>query len=121
MIGDPEYKIGRPRQLFTGSVSATCRHWHSADALPCLIWDAQTPSKAASVPAFFVPVQPLGLKSEVWPQRVTRDSRMGRTLYDKLWDEHVVHVEEDGTARALHRPSPGARSDQPAGLRGPAR
>ena len=23
---------------------------------------------------------------------------MGRTLYDKLWDEHVVHEEEDGTA-----------------------
>jgi 3-isopropylmalate/(R)-2-methylmalate dehydratase large subunit len=23
---------------------------------------------------------------------------MGRTLYDKLWDSHVVHVEEDGTA-----------------------
>ena len=22
---------------------------------------------------------------------------MGRTLYDKLWDEHVVHAEEDGT------------------------
>ncbi|MEY4754290.1 MAG: hypothetical protein RJA44_1965, partial [Pseudomonadota bacterium] len=21
----------------------------------------------------------------------------GRTLYDKLWDEHVVHTEEDGT------------------------
>jgi 3-isopropylmalate/(R)-2-methylmalate dehydratase large subunit len=23
---------------------------------------------------------------------------MSRTLYDKLWDEHVVHVEDDGTA-----------------------
>ncbi len=23
---------------------------------------------------------------------------MGRALYDKIWDEHVVHVEEDGTA-----------------------
>ncbi len=23
---------------------------------------------------------------------------MGRTLYDRLWDSHVVHVEEDGTA-----------------------
>ncbi|MEI6759468.1 MAG: 3-isopropylmalate dehydratase large subunit [Betaproteobacteria bacterium] len=23
---------------------------------------------------------------------------MGRTLYDKLWDDHVVHTEEDGTA-----------------------
>ena len=24
-----------------------------------------------------------------------------RTLYDKLWDEHVVHTEEDGTALLL--------------------
>ncbi len=23
---------------------------------------------------------------------------MGRTLYDKLWDEHLIHTEEDGTA-----------------------
>jgi 3-isopropylmalate/(R)-2-methylmalate dehydratase large subunit len=23
---------------------------------------------------------------------------MGRTLYDKIWDEHVIHTEEDGTA-----------------------
>ena len=23
---------------------------------------------------------------------------MDRTLYDKLWDSHVVHQEEDGTA-----------------------
>jgi 3-isopropylmalate/(R)-2-methylmalate dehydratase large subunit len=22
---------------------------------------------------------------------------MGRTLYDKLWDDHVVHTEDDGT------------------------
>ena len=26
------------------------------------------------------------------------ESRMGRTLYDKLWDSHVVHAEADGTA-----------------------
>ena len=25
-------------------------------------------------------------------------NKMGRTLYDKLWDSHVVHVEDDGTA-----------------------
>ena len=23
---------------------------------------------------------------------------MARTLYDKLWDDHVVHTEEDGTS-----------------------
>ena len=27
-----------------------------------------------------------------------RGTTMGRTLYDKIWDEHVVHTEEDGTA-----------------------
>jgi 3-isopropylmalate/(R)-2-methylmalate dehydratase large subunit len=25
-------------------------------------------------------------------------THMGRTLYDKIWDEHVVHTEEDGTS-----------------------
>ncbi|OHC80958.1 MAG: 3-isopropylmalate dehydratase large subunit [Rhodoferax sp. RIFCSPLOWO2_12_FULL_60_11] len=28
----------------------------------------------------------------------TKIETHGRTLYDKLWDEHVVHTEEDGTA-----------------------
>src|SRR5947208_3259911 len=27
-----------------------------------------------------------------------RSSNMGLTLYDKLWDSHVVHLEDDGTA-----------------------
>jgi hypothetical protein len=26
-----------------------------------------------------------------------RKPDMGQTLYDKLWDSHVIHVEEDGT------------------------
>ena len=30
----------------------------------------------------------------MFPQR----GNMGQTLYDKLWDSHVVHVEDDGTA-----------------------
>ena len=50
-----------------------------------------------------------------------RRPTMARTLYDKIWDEHVVHTEEDGTVDPLHRPPPGARSHQPAGLRRPAR
>jgi 3-isopropylmalate/(R)-2-methylmalate dehydratase large subunit len=29
---------------------------------------------------------------------LTERTHMARTLYDKLWDEHVVHTEEDGTA-----------------------
>jgi 3-isopropylmalate/(R)-2-methylmalate dehydratase large subunit len=27
-----------------------------------------------------------------------QESNMARTLYDKIWDEHVVHTEEDGTS-----------------------
>ena len=29
---------------------------------------------------------------------LTLGSIMARTLYDKIWDEHVVHTEEDGTS-----------------------
>jgi len=32
------------------------------------------------------------------PAFFLRATAMGRTLYDKIWDEHVVHTEEDGTA-----------------------
>ena len=28
----------------------------------------------------------------------TKANAMGRTLYDKIWDEHVIHTEDDGTA-----------------------
>lgn len=28
---------------------------------------------------------------------MTNPHATSRTLYDKLWDEHVVHTEEDGT------------------------
>src|SRR6218665_2148137 len=28
----------------------------------------------------------------------TSTPNTGRTLYDKLWDDHVVHTEDDGTA-----------------------
>ena len=46
--------------------------------------------------------------------------QMGKTLAEKVWDAHVVR-RADGRARpALHRPAPGARGDQPAGLRGAA-
>ena len=31
-------------------------------------------------------------------ESLTERPLMARTLYDKLWDEHVVHTEEDGTA-----------------------
>ncbi len=29
---------------------------------------------------------------------ITMNEAPGRTLYDKIWDEHVVHTEEDGTS-----------------------
>jgi 3-isopropylmalate dehydratase, large subunit (EC 4.2.1.33) len=46
---------------------------------------------------------------------------MGRTLYDKIWDEHVVHTEEDGTAILYIDRHLVHEVDQPPGLRGPAR
>ena len=42
-----------------------------------------------------------------------------RTLYDKLWDSHVVRAGGRRHGAALHRPSPGARGDEPAGVRRP--
>jgi hypothetical protein len=42
------------------------------------------------------------------------------TLYDKIWDDHVVDVQPDGTCAPLHRPPPRPRGDEPAGLRGAA-
>ena len=45
---------------------------------------------------------------------------MGRTLAEKVWDAHVVRQRRGRARPALHRPAPGARGDQPAGLRRPA-
>ena len=42
---------------------------------------------------------------------------MGRTLAEKLWDAHVVRARRGRARPALHRPAPGARGDQPAGVR----
>ena len=52
---------------------------------------------------------------------VTASSPMApRTLYDKIWDDHVVDAPAGRHLPALHRPPPRPRGDQPAGLRGPA-
>jgi 3-isopropylmalate/(R)-2-methylmalate dehydratase large subunit len=32
------------------------------------------------------------------PNSIETGKAMGRTLYDKIWDEHVVHAEADGTS-----------------------
>ena len=40
-----------------------------------------------------------------------------RTLYDKIWDKHLVDRQEDGTCLHLYRPPPRPRGDEPAGLR----
>ena len=46
---------------------------------------------------------------------------MGRTLAEKVWDQHVVRQRGEGRARPpLHRPPPRPRGDQPAGVRRPA-
>ena len=44
----------------------------------------------------------------------------GKTLYDKLWDAHLVHEAEDGTSLLYIEPPSRPRSHQPAGLRGAA-
>ena len=43
-----------------------------------------------------------------------------RTLYDKIWDDHVVDIQPDGTALLYIDRHLDPRSDQPAGVRGPA-
>ena len=43
-----------------------------------------------------------------------------RTLYDKIWDDHVVDRAAGRHLPPLHRPPPRPRGDEPAGLRGPA-
>ena len=44
-----------------------------------------------------------------------------RTLFDKIWDSHVVDASSGRHLRPLHRPPPRPRGHQPAGLRGAAR
>ena len=41
---------------------------------------------------------------------------MPETLFEKVWNRHVVDGDRRGDA-ALHRPAPGPRGDQPAGVR----
>jgi len=36
-----------------------------------------------------------------------------RTLYDRLWESHTVHVEEDGTTLLYIDRQPRARSHEP--------
>ena len=43
-----------------------------------------------------------------------------KTLFEKIWDAHVVRAGAGRAGAALHRPAPGARGDLAAGLRGPA-
>ena len=43
-----------------------------------------------------------------------------RTLFDKIWDSHVVETAPGRDLHPLHRPPPAARGHQPAGVRGPA-
>ena len=45
---------------------------------------------------------------------------MGRTLAEKVWDEHVVRSARGGARPALHRPPPDPRGDLAAGVRGAA-
>ena len=51
---------------------------------------------------------------------MTAFSSTPRTMFEKIWDSHVVHAEPGKQADSVHRPAPGPRSDQPPGLRGAA-
>ena len=42
--------------------------------------------------------RPAAPKAHSTAARRAEGSPVSRTLYDKIWDEHVVHTEEDGTA-----------------------
>ena len=44
----------------------------------------------------------------------------GRTLYEKIWDEHVIAAPEGELDVALHRSAPRPRGDESPGLRGPS-
>src|SRR5256885_11832038 len=35
---------------------------------------------------------------KISPRHQPFENAMGRTLYDKIFDEHVIHTEDDGTA-----------------------
>ena len=45
----------------------------------------------------------------------------GRTLFEKIWDAHVVRAGGRRAGRPLHRPAPGPRGDLAPGLHRPAR
>ncbi len=40
-----------------------------------------------------------------------------RTMFEKIWDTHVVHAGAGQADDPVYRSAPGARSDQPAGVR----
>ena len=84
MIGDPEYKIGRPRQLFTGSVkrgapSRYCRRGCKPQVSP---WHFLGPALTYPATGLFIP-----------PAKIAGFRTVSATPghpYDKIWDEHVV-------------------------------
>ena len=48
-----------------------------------------------------------------------RTSVTPRTLFDKIWEEHIVREVAGRADAPLRRPAPGARGDLAAGVRGP--
>ena len=75
---------------------------------------------------------PLPLMRQAWshiitPASTAPQSRKGRvyksmamaahTLFEKIWNDHVVRAEPDGTIAAVYRPPFGARSHLAAGFR----
>src|SRR3989344_1608245 len=67
----------------------------------CAWWLATSPPCPSRPVCWWNPCPPgqtPTLKSNHPPEKQKESHAMGRTLYDKIWDEHVVHTEEDGTS-----------------------
>ena len=46
---------------------------------------------------------------------------MNKTMYEKIWESHVVHQEEGAAGDPVRRPASHPRGDDPAGIRRSAR
>jgi hypothetical protein len=82
----PDFSCGRTSCAFSAALQHYCLLWrrggkHGKEVRPFALWHNQKLFFPISTPFQFPP-----------------DRNMLKTLYDKLWESHVVHTEDDGTA-----------------------